>query len=409
MKYVLIGNSAAAVGGVEGIRSVDPEGEIVLISKENEFTYSRPLISYCLGGEVERKNMGFRPHDFYETNKVTALLGKSATAVDSEKKTVSIDDGTMVAYDKLLVATGAVPLAVPIPGLDKVKEKYTFQSMADMDALSGVISPEEDVLILGAGLIGLKCAEGIGDQANSITVIDRFDRVLPSVLDEEGAKLVQKQGEDHGVSFCLGENVVKAEDGKLICASGREFSFDILVVAAGVRPETDLLKAAGAAVERGIIVDEKNATSLPDIYAAGDCVEEIDIVDNVRKVLALLPNAYMGGSNAGINMAGGDSVYKTAMAVNALKFWGNHLITAGSREGQEYIENDGVNYKKLYYSDDYLNGFIIIGDVNRAGIYTSLIRERTPLADVDFELIKENPQLLAFSRKVRAEKLGGRK
>lgn len=409
MKYVIIGNSAAAVGGIEGVRSVDADGEIVLISKENEFTYSRPLISYYLGGEVNKANMAFRPADFYAKNQVKAILGKAAVAVDHNKKAVALTDGTEIDYDKLLVATGSTPLVPPISGLDKVKEQYTFQSMADMLVLEKVLSTDKDVLILGGGLIGLKCAEGIGSKAKSITVIDRFDRVLPSVLDEKGAAIVQQRGEDNGVKFFLGENAVKAEDGKLVCESGKEFTFDVLVVAAGVKPETALLKAIGADVVRGIVVDEKNETSLKDIYGAGDCVEEIDVVDGARKVLALLPNAYMGGKNAGINMAGGESVYETAMAVNALKFWGDHLITAGNRVGEEYtVFGDGV-YKTLYYTDANLNGFIMIGEVERAGIYTSLIRERTPLKDIDFDLVKENPQMLAFSRQVRREKLGGRK
>jgi NAD(P)H-nitrite reductase large subunit len=409
MKYVIIGNSAAAIGGVEGIRSVDTEGEIMLISRESEFTYSRPLISYYLGGEVKKENMGYRNADFYEKNQVKAILGKAVTAVNRDKKEVKLDDGSTVSYDKLLVATGAVPLMPPIPGLEQVKESYTFQSMTDVLALEKALTPEKDVLILGGGLIGLKCAEGIGDKAKSITVIDRFDRVLPSVLDDEGAAMVQKRGEENGVKFFLGENAIKVEANKIICESGKEFNFDILVVAAGVKPETTLMKDAGAKIDRGIVVDEENATSLPDIYAAGDCVEEIDIVDGTMKILALLPDAYLGGKNAGVNMAGGNSVYNTAMAVNALKFWGDHLITAGIREGEEYVVNMDGAYKKLYYDDTHLNGFIMVGEVNRAGIYTSIIRERTPLTDVDFEMIKENPQYLAFSRQVRDEKLGGRK
>ncbi|HMM05447.1 MAG TPA: FAD-dependent oxidoreductase [Clostridiales bacterium] len=410
MKYVIIGNSAAAIGGAEGIRSVDQKGEITLISKESEFIYSRPLISYYLKGEVKKEDMAYRGADFYEKNQVKAILGKAAVAVDSNKKTVKLGDDTVIPYDRLLVATGATPLMPPIPGLGKVKEKYTFQSMADVLALEKVLSPERDVLILGGGLIGLKCAEGIGEKAKSVTVIDRFDHVLPSILDNEGAAMMQKRGEAHGVSFFLGENAVKAEDHKMICESGKEVYFDILVVAAGVKPEISLLKSAGAKINHGIVVDEKNATSLPDIYAAGDCAEGTDVVDGVKKILALLPNAYLGGKNAGINMAGGSHVYETAMAVNALKLWDDHLITAGIRVGETYVVQEDGAYKKLYYSIDegYLNGFIMIGDVDRAGIYTSLIRERTPLKEIDFELIKENPQYRAFSRQVRNDKLGGR-
>ncbi len=408
MKYVIIGNSAAGIGGIEGIRELDREGEIVLISKEKEFTYSRPLISYYLGGEVKKEQMKYRPDHFYEKNQVTVILGKSAVAVDSIGKTVTLDDGTAVTYDKLLVATGASPIMPPIPGLENVKEKYTFQSMEDALALEKAIGKNKRVLILGGGLIGLKCAEGLTGKVSSLTMIDREDHLLPSAIDKESASFIETAAKDRGIECILGENVVKLAGKKAICESGREISFDILVVAVGVRPETSLLKDSGAVIHHGIVVNRRNETSLNSIYAAGDCVEEKDVVDGIEKVLALLPNAALGGRNAGRNMAGGNAVYEDAVAINALPFWGNHLISAGQTRGECYTEEKNGNFKKLYTENDHLNGFVLIGDVSGAGIYTSLIRNQTKLSEIDFELIKEKPQLAAMSHRFRAEKLGGR-
>lgn len=411
MKYVILGNSAAAIGCVEAIRSEDKNGDITIIAKEKDFTYSRPLISYYLAGQVEAAKMGYREPDFYDKMNCATLLGVGAESLDPKNKTVALDNGETVDYDKLLVAVGGLPIIPPIPGLDKVKNKFTFQSMADALGLERALGKKQDkkVLILGGGLIGLKCAEGIGSKAQAITVLDREDHILPSILNPEGASYVQKSGEAAGVEFILGENAVKFTANTLETDKGTTLDFDILVVAVGVKANSGLIKVAGGAVACGIKTDSKNETTLADIYAAGDCAESHDLVDGEDKVLALLPNAYLAGENAGYNMAGKDHSFDNAVAVNALKFWDRHLITAGQRVGEVYEKATADNYKKLYYDDQHLKGFILIGDVARSGIYTSLIRNSTPLAEIDFDLIKEKPQLMAFSKKTRAEQLGGKK
>lgn len=411
MKYVILGNSAAAIGCVEAIRSEDKAGDITIIAKEKDFTYSRPLISYYLAGQVEAAKMGYREPDFYEKMDCATLLGVGAESLDPKNKTVALDNGETVDYDKLLVAVGGLPIIPPIPGLDKVKNKFTFQSMADALGLERALGKKQDkkVLILGGGLIGLKCAEGIGSKAQAITVLDREDHILPSILNPEGASYVQKSGEAAGVEFILGENAVKFTANTLETDKGTTLDFDILVVAVGVKANSGLIKVAGGAVACGIKTNSKNETTLADIYAAGDCAESHDLVDGEDKVLALLPNAYLAGENAGYNMAGKDHSFDNAVAVNALKFWDRHLITAGQRVGEVYEKATADNYKKLYYDDQHLKGFILIGDVARSGIYTSLIRNSTPLAEIDFDLIKEKPQLMAFSKKTRAEQLGGKK
>lgn len=407
MKYVIIGNSAAAVGGIEAIRKVDQDGEIIVISKEKDFTYSRPLISYYLGGEVKADDMGYRAASFYEDMKCQTHLGVSAEKIDANAKSVALSNGEIITYDKLLVATGGRPIVPPISGLNQVKEQYVFQSMEDALALEKALSPDKNVVILGGGLIGLKCAEGIGKKAKSITIVDRESQILCSILDKEGASYVQKAGEAAGIRFILGENANSFEGNTLTTDSGLKIDFDILVVAVGVRPNLELVKDAGGDCARGIQTNRQNETSLKDVYAAGDCAESRDITDGQDKVLALLPNAYLAGENAGYNMAGQEHVFDHAIPVNALKFWGKHLITAGNREGSVYAVSDETNYKKLFYTDEHLKGFMLIGDVARAGIYTSLIRDETQLSTVDFELIKDKPQLMAFSAEKRAEKLGG--
>ena len=409
MNYVIIGNSTAAVGCIEGIRSVDPAGPITVVSDEPYPAYSRPLISYLLYGKTTEEKMRIRPADFYEANGVRTMLGKRAVRIDRDRKAVLLDSGESIPFDKLLVATGSRPFVPPMPGLERVENKFSFMTLDDAKALGAVLSPQSRVLIIGAGLIGLKCAEGIRDRAGLITVVDLADRILPSILDPEGSAMVQKHIEAQGIEFVLGDSVGEFEKNRAHLKSGKTVDFDVLVVAVGVRPNTELAAGAGCAVGRGIAVDARSATSVPDVYAAGDCCECDDVASGQRRILAILPNAYLQGEAAGVNMAGGDRRFTNAVPMNAIGFFGLHVLTAGSYDGEEWVETKPGVYKKLVVRDNLLRGFILIGEVARAGIYTSLIRERTPLDTVDFELLKEKPQLMAFTTERRAVKLGGAK
>jgi NAD(P)H-nitrite reductase large subunit len=409
MKYVIIGNSTAAVGCIEGIREHDKDGSITVISREKYHTYSRPLISYLLCGKTDEERMKYRPDSFYEDNNVTFMPGKTVVKINPEKKTVDLDDGTSVEYDKLLAATGSKPFVPPMEGLDTVSSKFSFMTLDDAKSLDAAITPESRVLIIGAGLIGLKCAEGILDKIAHLTVIDLAGRILPSILDETGSALVQNFLEEKGIEFKLGVSASSFDGNTAYLTDGGKIDFDVLVVAVGVRPETELISEAGGSVDRGIITDKYSRTTITDVYAAGDCAKSHDITTGTERILALLPNAYMQGLTAGRHMTGADVPFEKAMPMNAIGFFGYHIITAGSYDGEEIVTTDGRNYKKLVVKDNHLQGYIMIGDVLRAGIYTKLIREKVPLDSLDFELISKKPQLMAFSKDERAKQLGGRK
>jgi NAD(P)H-nitrite reductase large subunit len=414
MKYVIIGNSAAGIGAAEGIRHTDKNGEITIITNEPHHTYSRPLISYLLLGKVTREGMKYRGGSFYKDNKCALLADANVTKIDAAKKNVVLQDGKKIPYDKLLVATGSSPFVPPFEGLDTVRDKCTFMSLDDADRLEKMLKGDKRVLIIGAGLIGLKCAEGILERVKHITVLDLAPRILSSILDDEGAKLVQNHMESKGVEFKLAANVKNFKNNKAFLENGETIDFDILVLAVGVRPNTSLLNGI-AKIDRGIIVNGKSETSAPDIYAAGDCTQTLDVSSGQNKVMALLPNAYMQGECAGINMSGGGdnggARFDKAIPMNAIGFLGLHIITAGNYDGQEYVENSILKsaagaYKRLFYSDNKLNGYILIGNVEKAGIYTNLIRERVPLDTIDFALVCEKPGLMAFTKEARMEKLG---
>lgn len=405
MKYVIIGNAIAGVAGIEGIRAVDSNGEITVISGENRPAYGRPLISYLLEGKTTEQKLNYRDSDFYEKNGVVTVNG-IAQAIDPVKKVVSGDFGSL-PYDKLLVATGSRAAVPPIEGLAEVKNQFTFMTVKDALALQKALGKRKDkrVLIMGAGLIGLKCAEGIAHLAKSVTVADIAERVLPNVLNVESAQMLQAVLEKNGIDIILSDGVKRFSLDTAELSSGKVVPFDILVVAVGVRPNTELVKAAGGEVARGIVTDDRQKTTLPDVYAAGDCVESYDVTANERRILALLPNAYLQGEVAGRAMAGGNAQFSKAIPMNAAGFFGVHLVTAGVYAGDCYRVKTKDGFKELFYKDNRLKGFILFGNIDRAGIYTSLLREQTPLDSIDFDLICESPQLLAFEKSERGRRL----
>jgi len=189
--YVIVGNSIAAVGCIEGIRKVDKKGSILVIGNENHFVYGRPLISYMLMGKTSLDKMNYRDASFYEDNNVEVMLGKEVASIDKDRKAVILVDGELIEYGKLMLATGSRPFLPPMKGIELVQAKTSFMSIDDALKLDEMIEKDKDVLIIGAGLIGLKCVEGILDKVKSITVVDLANRVLPSILDEKGSELVK--------------------------------------------------------------------------------------------------------------------------------------------------------------------------------------------------------------------------
>jgi len=406
-KYVIIGNGVAAAGCIEGIRSLDADGEITVVSEEKHAVYCRPLISYYLEGKTDLARMRYRGEDYYEKMGCRVLYGRRAVRLLADAKKVELDDGTELAFSQLCLATGSSPFVPPFEGLDQVSDKYSFMTLDDALTLEKGIDKNSRVLIVGAGLIGLKCAEGIAERVASVTVCDLADRVLSSILDAQCAALMQRHLEQHGLKFYLSDSVSRFDGNTAYMKSGAVIPFDVLVLAVGVRANTALLKQIGGEVNRGIVVDEQMRTSEKDIYAAGDCAEGWDSSIGQRRVLAILPNAYMQGHTAGVNMAGGYEAFDKAIPMNSIGFFGLHAMTAGAYDGELYEEKTDTSIKRLFTKDDQLKGFILIGCDERAGIYTSMIREKTPLSSIDFDVLKKMATTAAFSPEMRRKKFGG--
>ena len=233
--YVIIGNGVAAAGCIEGIRSVDTESSITVISAEQHPVYCRPLISYYLEQKTDPERMNYRTPTFYADHGVTVLYGKTAEKIDAGTRQVTLNTGETLPFDALCNATGSAPFVPPMKGLETVREQFTFMTLDDALSLEKAVTPESKVLIIGAGLIGLKCAEGLHDRVREITVCDLAPRVLSSILDETCAAMMQKHLEANGIEFLLGNSAKEFKGNTAIMQNGEKVDFDVLVLAVGVR------------------------------------------------------------------------------------------------------------------------------------------------------------------------------
>lgn len=410
--YAIVGASAAGLSCAKTLRALDADSEIHLFTEEGYLPYSRPIISYYLKSKVEKDKIYLQDDAFYQENRIAVHLHTKIAKIDG--KTLVAENGERFAFDKVLLATGSVPFVPPMEHVGGQENVFTFLTMGESERLKDYAKPNMHAVIIGAGLIGLKAAEGLRPLVSSVTVVELANKVLPSILDDEAAPTVQAHLNANGVETLLGDTVTKAHGDEKITAvtlkSGKTLPCDLLVLAVGVRPNTALAESAGAEVARGITVNrETMETTVPDIFAAGDCVRSFDILDGQEKIIALWPNAVREGKTAAHYMAGVPAPDTGSFAVNAIDFFGFRICTCGliNCDGAQIrTRKTETSYKRLLIKDGCLVGFVLLNCSARAGIYTGLIQKKVPLSSLRGDIL-ETPELMLFSRAVRTEKLTG--
>ena len=408
--------SRASVHNISILRGLKLGIGITILTNEAYLPYSRPSISYYLKGAAEEKEMYLRRPSYYKENNINIVTSCRATKIDTEKKLVKAGRREF-PYDKLCLATGSRPFVPPMKNVEGCKNALTFLDLESTKAVKKLAKKSTKAVVIGAGLIGMKAAEGLSKVCESVDVVELAPRVLPSILDEKSAKSVKAHLEANGIRFHLENTVTQAKSKggiikSVILKSGRELPCDLLILAVGVRPETSLAEKAGLEVNRGIITDpETMQTSNKDIYAAGDCTVSVDMLDGSKKVIALWPNAVQQGTAAGMQMAGADKTAGGTYSVNAIDFYGLRICTCGliNAKGEEYsdkIRQSGDSYKRLIFCGDKLVGFVLINSSENAGIYTSLIANKISLDTLSGDIM-ETPSLFMFPKETRTFKLTG--
>ncbi len=411
--FVIIGNSAGGIGCVEAIRERDRDASVLVISAEKYHAYSRALIPYYLDGKIDFEKMYFRPPDFYERMNVDTKLGARAVGIDVDNKAVVLENGEKVEYGKLLIATGGKPFIPPMDGLKDQENVFTFLKMDDVLAVEKALENARKAVVLGGGIIGLMASEVLAKKGIEVKVVELADRVLAPVVDETTSRIVERKFQENGVEIILNNTISKVVGEKrvekVVLKDGRELELDMLIVAVGVIPNTDVVKDTPIKVNRGIVVNRKMETSVKDVYACGDCAEIYDFVLGENRVLPLWPTAYMGGRIAGFNMVGEEREYTLATSMNAMHFFDYYIINAGlnvpndSEEFEVIYRLEGDSYRKFALKDGKIAGFIIAGKMERAGIFLKLMEEEVDVSDFKDALLKDDFGYLDIPEPVRWE------
>jgi NAD(P)H-nitrite reductase large subunit len=414
-RYLIVGNSAGGIGAAEAIREVDKEGSIIIVSDEPYLSYSRPLISKYLSRERNFKGMLFRPADFYIKNNVTTLLGKRVKSLGLGECTAEIESGEHIIWEKMLIASGGGPIVPRMEGAGK-RGIFTFTTLNDARAIDEFIDSPPKAVVIGGGLIGISVTEALKKRGVKVTVVEMKSKILNTILDEQASTMAEKALEQAGVKVVTGRTVAEITGNELVKGvvldDKEEIPCSLVVVAIGVSPRTELARGTEIKVNRGIVVDRHMATSLTDVYACGDVAEAYDSVYGANRLTPIWPNAYIGGRVAGLNMAGADAEYPSVTAMNSLNYFGMDIASAGMAippdgDGYELMCKQGNNaYQKVVLKDDLIVGMVFVGDIEKAGIVYSLMRERVKVDSFKRTLLSDNFGLVSLPKELWQKRLG---
>lgn len=379
MRHVIIGAGAAGITAAKTLREFDHTAEIVVISKD-DYVHSRCMLHKYLSGERTENTLNFVPNDFFEKNRITWIKGVEVKSIIPDRKNVILSDNQLICYDKLLIASGADSFMPPVGDFRTANNVFGLRNLSDAQKIVKSIKPKGKVIIVGSGLVGMDAAYALLEQKMDVTVVEMAERILPIQLDEIAGNEYKKRFEHAGCKFLLGrkasETVLDSQNNvcKLILDDKTELGCDVIIVAAGVRPAIACTADSGMEAERHIKVNEYMETSVRDIYAAGD----------VAGMSGIWPNAMKQGCIAAENMCGGRNAYEDTYAMkNTINFFGLVTLSLGRGQVQEgdkvVVQEDSKCYKKAIIRDNKLDSILLQGNMDYAGIYQYLIKNKINL------------------------------
>ena len=422
-RYVIVGGSAGGIGAVEAIREVDPVGTITAISVEPFPQYSRPMIADFLSGEAALEKMKYRDDEFWKKNRVELLTGREAVSLNLADKHVELDQGERISFEKLLIATGGRPFVPKMKGANR-DGVFTFTTFSDAERLVAKVEKGEKAVVIGGGLIGVSVAEALCKRGLDVTIVELKDRVLNLILDESASGIIENIVRQAGVKIITGETVQQilgrndndATVGAVVLTNEEELPCDLVVIAIGVVPRTELVAGTEVETNRGILVDKFMRTSVPDVYACGDVAEAYDFIIDENRPLPLWPIAHLGGKMAGYNMAGKKTEYPGGTSMSALKYFGIPVISVGMANPEDdgtyeiliYHNSERNIYKKIVLRNDIIVGMIFINEIERVGTIFYLMKNRANVKEFKQVLASENFGLAALPSPIRERMFMGR-
>ena len=389
---VVIGNGMAGMRTVEELLKLDPAMyRITVFGAEPHGNYNRILLSPVLAGDKSVDDIMLHTRDWYEANDVTLHAGDPVVRIDRKRRVVHAQSGLAVPYDRLLIATGSKPFIVPVPG-HALPGVIGFRDIQDVDTMLAAAQRGGRAVVIGGGLLGLEAANGLLRQGMEVSVVHVTGSLMNQQLDPPAADLLRAALERKGLRILLNRQTAEIfGDGRvqgMRFADGEEIAADLVVMAAGVRPNVELAKAAGLHVERAIVVDDTLQTYDPRVYAVGECVQ------HRRATFGLVAPIWDQARVCAAHLAGsGHRRYVQQATATKLKVTGVDLYSAGDIVGLEGSEDlvlrdrRGGVYKRLVVTGNRLTGVVLYGDVADGPWYFDLIQKRTNIASFRDQLL----------------------
>ncbi|NPV59153.1 MAG: NAD(P)/FAD-dependent oxidoreductase [Actinobacteria bacterium] len=392
MRYVIIGNGGAGVRAAQVLRARDSEAHIAMIDREMYPCYYRLRLPDYISGWKKRESVFLVDESFYAENRIEFRRGERVTGIDPRNRLVRLEGGDEVPYDRLLVAAGARPRELGCPGsaLDGVVYLRTLDQADDIIRRG---RESRSAVALGGGLLGVEMARAFNEMGLSTAYLIREDRFWPQMLDAAGSSLVERVLEQKGIELRKEEGIeeVLGDAGRVTgvrTTSGKEIAADMVGVAIGVISNLEFLEGSGLETDRGVLVDEGLRASLPDVYAAGDIAQALDLASGEHRLVTSWLNAQRQGETAAINMSGGEASLEAVIPYNVIVIYGLPVACIGldlppEDEGYEILTGDfprDGKYRKLVLRDGSLVGATFIGEVREAQAAEALIKGKTDLS-----------------------------
>ncbi len=383
---VVVGNGMAAARLVDELAKVAlGRYAIAVIGDEPRLAYNRVLLSSVLAGETQSHDLELKPANWWRERGVTLKYGCMATEIDVGRRELKIANEESMAFSRLVLATGSTALRLNLPGAD-LAGVHTFRDSRDVDLLLALAARKKPVVVIGGGLLGLEAAYGLAKAGAAVTLVHLMDRLMERQLDASAADLLKSLVERKGIRVLLNASTARLHGETQVegveLADGQQLKADAVIFAAGIRPNVALARDAGIAVDRGIIVDDRLQTGVPDIYALGECAEHRGIC------YGLVEPAYEQAAVLARHLAGGAVSYGGSVVATNLKVSGVGVFSAGDFIGAAGSETIVLNdirqgtYRKLVIAEGRLAGAVLVGDTGDALWYLELIRTRTPIAGI---------------------------
>jgi nitrite reductase (NADH) large subunit len=389
-RYLIVGNGVAGTTAAENIRKLDKEGRISIVTEEAIPFYWRIQLNEYIAGEVKEEKLLAKKQEWYKDQGIELKLKTRIQGAEAQGKVLVSQDNQKFPYDRLLIATGSHSFVPPIKGAEK-KGIFTMRSYQDARNITDWSKGIHDVVLIGGGLLGLEAGNALRKLGKKVMVVEFFPRLLPRQLDVPGAGRLQTMMENMGFSFRLGAKTQEMTgEGRVegvVLERGETIPAGMVIISAGVRPNLEMAKALGLDQDKGVKVDDRLMTSGPDIFAAGDVAEYKGVP------YGIWPAAMEQGRVAGINMAGGEAVYKGSVMASTLKVVGIDLASAGEIDVDNKFESKTVSkervYKKIVIDNNRITGCIMLGDTKGFNKITKMMAEKEDISGIEDRLLAD--------------------